>query len=96
MKGCVKAVKINHVTGLDCPCKPQMFVLCDECLGDNPTCWKCGGEGLVETDRFHIEESPFPGIVLHKDKPEFYPLEEVSVDNVVKALREAIREQRGY
>jgi hypothetical protein len=83
----MSVAKIKHKMDLDCPCKPQVFVLCDECSGNGGACWKCGGEGLVEVDRFHAEENPV-AIVVHRDAHEF------GVATTEDAIRELQRRQR--
>jgi hypothetical protein len=38
----------EHVTSGDvCWCGPDLYRLCTACDGDDPDCWRCGGEGIV-------------------------------------------------
>jgi hypothetical protein len=30
-----------------CWCGPDLYRLCTACDGDDPDCWRCGGEGIV-------------------------------------------------
>ena len=53
--------RVHDLNSLDCWCKPQFFVACDECEGlADSSCWKCSPitfpdgstvHGLIEVDR---------------------------------------------
>ena len=36
----------------ECWCQPDVVTICDECPGDDPICWKCGGTDSVPDDGF--------------------------------------------
>ena len=64
---------MEHDTdSLDCWCKPELFLACDECqppvhdvvLGD---CWKCNGKRMIPCTRYQAEEeSPVPVLIIHR------------------------------
>lgn len=65
---------MEHDTdSLDCWCKPELFLACDECqppvrdvvLGD---CWKCNGKRMIPCTRYQAEESPIPVIIVHNSR----------------------------
>jgi len=63
---------LHDINSLDCTCKPELFLACDECqppvhdvvLGD---CWKCNGKRMIPCTRYQAEESPIPVIVVHRE-----------------------------
>jgi hypothetical protein len=48
--------------GPNCPCKPDIYLVCD-CSKD-PTCWKCQGEGIVEVEKLDFDSS---FIIVHRE-----------------------------
>lgn len=64
--------RAHDTDSLDCWCKPQLLLPCDECQPpfkekSDGGCWKCGGKRLIECSRFEAEESPFPVLIIHRD-----------------------------
>lgn len=55
----------EHVTdGSPCWCDPDLYRACLECEGTDPTCWRCGGEGMYAVERIGFDGGY---IVVHRD-----------------------------
>ena len=50
---------------LDCWCKPEYFVPCDECEEEKLDCWRCGGRHMVQVDRAFADAADEPIIIVH-------------------------------
>lgn len=42
--------ELRHVDVPECWCNPRKTMICPECNGPTPECWRCGGDGVVEHD----------------------------------------------
>ncbi len=38
----------HQIEGRECWCGPRLAQPCMECEGEGESCWRCGGDGLVD------------------------------------------------
>ena len=48
----INDLKPHVESGPCCWCNPRLERPCNECAGDDPACWSCGGFGMVDASPF--------------------------------------------
>lgn len=66
------APRKHNTNSCSCWCQPENFHPCPECpiepgnMKPNPSCWRCGGRGLVLCDAPDVEDCDETHVIVHR------------------------------